>query len=56
MTKGEVREILGEPDKIEVYSAIGDQWHYGYPGGGTVSFDAKGHVHMWAEPPPAAER
>lgn len=50
MTKAEVRTLFGEPDKIEVYGAIGDVWHFGYPAGGTVRFNTRGAVDSWAEP------
>lgn len=52
MTRDQVRAIMGEPDKIEAYSLGGDVWHYGYPGGGTISFDKNGVLRMWSEPRP----
>ncbi|MCX6640426.1 MAG: hypothetical protein NTW14_08105 [bacterium] len=52
MTKQEVLALMGEPDKVDVYSLIGDKWHYGYPSGGTISFSASGYVDMWSEPSP----
>ena len=52
MSKDQVRAILGEPDRIEATSLGGDVWYYGYPGGGTVSFDKNGALRMWSEPRP----
>jgi hypothetical protein len=50
MTKDEVRKLMGEPDKINVYSLIGEVWHYGYPGGGIINFSKDGLVESWSEP------
>lgn len=50
MTKDQVRSVFGEPDKIETYSSIGDNWYYGYPGGATISFSERGIVESWSEP------
>jgi hypothetical protein len=49
MSKGQVREILGEPGKV-VESGIISIWYYGYPLGGEVTFDSSGNVNSWREP------
>jgi len=49
MDKNTIRRVLGEPDKIDAYSSF-DTWHYGYPSGGTVSFDKRNVVERWSEP------
>lgn len=50
MTKDEVRKLMGEPDKIDVYTLIGEVWHYGYPAGGTIDFTEHGLAKSWSEP------
>jgi hypothetical protein len=46
MSKDEVRNLLGEPDRISV-SRFYESWYYG---GGSVTFDGKGRVDLWSEP------
>jgi hypothetical protein len=50
LTRDEVRKFMGESDKIDVYSLIGNVWHYGYPGGGRIKFSEQGLVDSWSEP------
>jgi hypothetical protein len=50
MSKDDVKSVFGEPDKVEADSTNGDLWYYGYPNGGTVQFDATGHVEGWRVP------
>jgi len=57
MTKDDVRTLMGEPDKIDQYSVALDQvWHYGYPGGGSITFGRDARVETWSEPAPADRR
>ena len=50
MSRYQVRELLGEPDRIDVLRAMGECWHYGYPPGGMVWFSPVGEVTSWFEP------
>lgn len=50
-TASDIREILGEPTRVE--SMIGTRWYYGEgSGGGYVFFDSSGRVEGWSEPRP----
>ena len=61
MTKTQVRELMGEPDKVSVFSASSEWWNYGcpvggcspstpwYPSGGKITFEG-GKVESWLEP------
>lgn len=53
MTEGEVIALMGEPDKVMVYSDGSKEWSYGWPVGGTISLD-NGKVRSWIEPPPSS--
>jgi hypothetical protein len=46
MSQDEVKKLLGEPDRVSV-SRFYDSWYYG---GGSVTFDSKGHIDFWSEP------
>jgi hypothetical protein len=46
MSQDDVKKLLGEPDRVSV-SRFYDSWYYG---GGSVTFDSKGHVDFWSEP------
>lgn len=46
MSRDDVKKLLGEPDRISV-SRFYESWEYL---GGSVTFDAKGHVDFWSEP------
>jgi len=46
MSKDDVKKLLGEPDRVSV-SRFFESW---YLGGGSVTFDGKGHVDFWSEP------
>jgi hypothetical protein len=48
MSPDRVREILGEPGKIDEGSAL-TFWYWGYPAGGEVRFSS-GKVEGWSEP------
>lgn len=48
MSKAEVKQILGEPGKINTAS-YGDTWYYPDVLGGSVDFD-NGRVEGWSEP------
>jgi hypothetical protein len=50
MSKSEVREILGEPDKVVEFPGGSTFWHYGYPAGGHVQFDESTKTSAWTEP------
>lgn len=52
MTEDEVRELMGEPDKVEHMWMIGRVWYYGYPTGGSINFTTKKRVKSWIVPPP----
>jgi outer membrane protein assembly factor BamE (lipoprotein component of BamABCDE complex) len=45
MSKDEVKKLLGGPMRVSV-SKYYESWDYA---GGTVTFDAKGHVDFWYE-------
>lgn len=47
MSKDDVRRIMGEPKKIEVYSGF-EYWYYGVFA--KVEFDDSGLVTGWTEP------
>lgn len=47
MTKTQVLELLGEPDKISKLSYGGEIWYYGY---GNVKFTSRLVVDGWSEP------
>jgi hypothetical protein len=49
MTKDEVRTLLGEPGKVDVYLSF-EVWHYDYPSRGSVHFSKDGKVESWSEP------
>jgi hypothetical protein len=50
MPMNEVKEILGEPEKVETGSTL-IFWHWGYPGGPSVHFDTDtGKLDGWSEP------
>jgi hypothetical protein len=46
MTKEEVRDLLGEPSKVDVYSFY-ENWYYPK---GKVEFSEKGFITSWNEP------
>lgn len=49
MTETDVRNILGEPNRVEVIGFI--TWHYDDQGRGVVRFDPRsGKVEGWSEP------
>ena len=49
MSENEVRQLLGEAGKIDSAS-YGITWHYNYPGGGRVNFNANTKVvDGWSE-------
>ena len=48
MSKVEVKQILGEPGKINT-SSYGDTWYYPDALGGSIDFDG-GRVVGWSEP------
>jgi len=50
MSKGEVTDLLGEPDKIDNFGVLGEEWHYGYLTGGKVSFSSNEKIDSWREP------
>ena len=52
MSKGEIRALMGDPDKIDKYILSGEVWSYGYPSGGEIRFGADGRVESWSEPAP----
>jgi hypothetical protein len=52
MTKQQVRELMGEPDKIETYTMLGEDWIYGFQGSGEIHFSPKGLLETWKEPIP----
>jgi outer membrane protein assembly factor BamE (lipoprotein component of BamABCDE complex) len=52
MTKQQVRELMGEPKKIEAYTMLGEDWLYGYQGSGEIHFSPKGVLESWKEPIP----
>jgi len=45
MSKSEVRQLFGEPEKINVYSDL-ENWYYG---SGNIEFDGQG-LNYWSEP------
>ena len=47
MSQKQVRELLGEPYKVDVYQYIDDKWKY--RNGGSVKFDKNGRVTSWFE-------
>lgn len=47
MKEGEVRSILGEPQKIDSYPSWSS---WGYPGGGNVRFGREDQLDGWSEP------
>ena len=49
MSKGEVTDLLGEPDRIDNFGAF-EVWRYGYPIGGEVQFSSKEKLNSWHEP------
>ena len=52
MSKEGVRGLLGEPGKVEESGGALTFWYYGYPSGGSVTFDrdSNGSVWGWSEP------
>jgi hypothetical protein len=52
MTKKQVREIMGEPNKIETYTKLGEDWIYGFQGSGEIHFSPQGVLESWKEPIP----
>jgi len=52
MTKQQVRELMGEPNKIEAYTMLGEDWIYGFQGSGEIHFSPKGVLENWKEPIP----
>ena len=52
MTKQQVRELMGEPKKIEAYTMLGEDWLYGLQGSGEIHFSPKGVLESWKEPIP----
>ena len=52
MTKIQVRELMGEPEKIEAYTMLGEDWLYGLQGSGEIHFSPKGILESWKEPIP----
>jgi hypothetical protein len=50
MSKDEVRDLLGEPDRIDNFGAF-ESWNYGNPVGGEVQFSPKEKLNSWHEPP-----
>ncbi|MCX5885120.1 MAG: hypothetical protein NT096_04275 [Proteobacteria bacterium] len=52
MTKIQVRELMGEPNKIETYTMLGEDWLYGLQGSGEIHFSPKGVLESWKEPIP----
>jgi hypothetical protein len=49
MSKNEVTDLLGEPDRIDKFTSF-EVWQYGYPGGGNVHFSSKEKIESWSEP------
>ena len=49
MSQYDVRELLGEPDKVTAFSDKSTCWYYDYPGGGRIEFE-DGKVESWSEP------
>ena len=52
MTKIQVRELMGEPNKTETYTMLGEDWLYGLQGSGEIHFSPKGVLESWKEPIP----
>ena len=50
MTKSQIREILGEPLKINANAVLGDTWYYPDVLGGDIRFSTNGKVKSWSEP------
>ena len=50
MTKSQVRDLMGEPSKINTYTLLGEDWIYGFQGSGEIHFSPKGIVESWTEP------
>lgn len=49
MSKGEVTDLLGEPDKISNFGSF-EAWVYGDPIDGVVRFSSKEKLSSWDEP------
>ena len=49
MSKEQVRQLLGEPTRIEAGGVL-VFWHYGYPTGGRVTFRENGSIYGFNEP------
>ncbi len=49
-SRDSVRELLGEPTKVDQLGSGRAVWYYGYPSGGEVWFDRSGEVQSWTEP------
>jgi outer membrane protein assembly factor BamE (lipoprotein component of BamABCDE complex) len=49
MSKGEVTDLLGEPDRIDNFGGF-EVWRYGYPIGGEVQFSSEEKIDSWHEP------
>jgi hypothetical protein len=49
MSQEEVKQRLGAPGKID-NMGFSVMWWYGYPMGGSVTFDSNGAVTSWSEP------
>lgn len=50
MTTSQVREILGEPEKIDAGGVL-TFWYWDYPGGPSVQFYSdSGRLYGWSEP------
>jgi len=52
MTKKQVGELMGKPNKIEAYTMLGEDWLYGLQGSGEIHFSPKGVLESWKEPIP----
>lgn len=49
MSERDVEQLLGSPSKVDAFGSF-TVWHYGYPSGGQVQFNAKHTVEGWHEP------
>ena len=49
MSKDEVTDLLGEPDRIDKFPSF-EVWSYGDYGSGFVHFSSHGKAESWSEP------
>ena len=49
MSKDEVTDLLGEPDRIDKFPSF-EVWSYGDYGSGFVHFSSQGKAESWSEP------